>query len=298
MILLIFLLYIISGTKLASDADIGPGSRIVWLVPISMVAFLTLAVQWGNMPFRYLIPALAIMTGLEVQIFDFDLPATWRGRAASLGLFAVGLLLYLVVRLWIKHFVLPKGWDEGVYLEDIFFPLVIAAILAILMMVKRPSANFSIVLSVLILSVLTSLLTSNFRSMFVARPNQKQIELIFYPLSAFKSEITVTPGMRIYMASDTWSSVDQYWTAKNFEEKANLFNVYFDAGLSKGQVSSPEKTIISRDILQERYAYVFMRTYEWEQITADATVLTQVEQDYEVFTEPKGLLILLRAKSP
>jgi hypothetical protein len=298
LILLIFLLYIISGTKAASDPEIGLGNRIVWLVPISMVAFLILSVEWGKLPFRYLIPALALMTSLEVQIFDFDLPATRRGRAVLLGLLTAGVLLGLVARLWIKHSALPKGWDEGIYLEVVYFPLIITAILAVLMMVKRPSANFSIVLGVLILSVLTSLLSSNLRSMFIGRSNQQTTELVFYPFSAFTSEITVTPGMQVYMASDTWVSVDQLWIAKNFEEKANLFNVYFDAGLSKSQVTSPENTDISRDILQERYNYVFMRTDEWEQIAADTPVLAQVEQDYEIFSEPRGLLILLKAKGP
>ena len=298
-IFLIFILYIISGIRVATNSDIRISSRIVWLIPLAMVAFLILSAQWGGkLPFRYIVPALAVMTSLGVQNFNFNLPTTWRDRMTLFGLFVAGILLYVFARVWIKHSILSRGWDEGIYLEAVFFPLIILAILAILIMVKRPSAVFSIILTVLIMSVLTSQLASNFRRMFIARLNQIQTALVFYPFSAFTSVINVTSGMQIYMASDTWSSVDQYWIAKNSEEKAYLFNVYFDAGLSKTQVTSPEETIISQDILQELYTYVFMRTYEWEQIMTEPLVLSKLEQDYDVYTEPRGLLILLKAKSP
>lgn len=297
-LLLIFLLYIISGIKTAADPENRVGGAFVWLVPVLMVAFLAFTVQWGRLPFRYLIPPLAMMASLGVQVFKFDLPVTWRGRAALFGLFSAGMLIYLAVRMWIKHFMLPRGWQEGLFLEIVLFPIILTALLGILMALKKPSTTTSIILIVLVLAILASNLTSNFRSMFISRPNQEKAELVFYPLSAFASEITVTPGMRIYMASNTWNSVDQYWIAKNHEEKAYLFNVYFDSGLIKQQVTSPENSDISRDILLEPYDYVLMQTYQWERIRTDAKVLVQVERRYEVFTEPKGLLVLLKARNP
>jgi hypothetical protein len=297
--LLIFLLYLISGIKAAADPEARFELRLLWLIPISMVAFLALTIgnQYG-MPFRYLLPALAIMCSLGVQLLNFEWPSTLRGRAILLGVFGGGMLLFLAVRLLIKHSLPASGWDEGVYLEAVFFPLVFSLILVVFLLLKRPSNMASAGLSVMIVAILTSHLTSNFRSMFIARPNQKQIELIFYPLSAFASDIEVTPGMQIYIASDTWTSVDQWWTAKNHEEMAYLFNVYFDAGLSRDQVTSPDNGDIGSDILQTRYSYVLMRTYEWARIEQDASILTRVQQDYDMFTEPKDLLVLLRARNP
>jgi hypothetical protein len=299
LILLVFLLFIGSGIKAAADPELKFCHRLVWLVPLAMVAFLAFGVgsQWG-MPFRYLLPPLAIMTSLGVQFLNFDWPATWRARAILATIFAAGMLLFLAVRLLIKHSMAARGWDVGLYLESVFFPIVLAGILAFLILLNRPSTRWSVVISVLIISILTSSLASNLRSMFIARPNQKQTELVFYPLSAFASDITVVPGMQLYIASNTWSSVDQYWIAKNHEEIAYLFNVYFDAGLSRDQVTSPEDGDISSDILQTRYNYVLMQTQAWEQIEGNAAVLAKVQQSYEVFLEPRGLLVLLRARNP
>jgi hypothetical protein len=297
--LLILLLFTASGIRAAANPEFRLHQRLVWLVPLAMIALLAFGVgsQWA-LPFRYLLPPLAIMVSLGVQILDFEWPPTWRGRAILAGIFAGGMLLYLIARLLIKHSMAAQGWDVGLYLESVFFPILLAGILAMLMLSGRLSTRRSMALSVLILAILASYLASNLRRMFIARPNQAQVALVFYPLAAFAEDVTLVPEMQIYMASDTWSSVDQWWIAKNHEEMTYLFNVYFDAGLSRDQVTSPEHGDIARDILQTRYNYVWMRTAAWEAIAGSPQLLAQVEQGYEVFTDPQGLLVLLRSRNP
>ena len=289
-----FLLYVLAGIK--PDEDLDPSHRLLWWLPLGLIVFVSLSanISWGP---RFLMPAIPIICVLAPQFLSFEIPNSTRERIRAGVLSFVVIILLLVIRI-IMRFALPKlGVDNSLFLVNIYEPAIFSTILAIAFFWKRISFPQSAVITILIISLLISPLSTNFRMMFLTHPNQVTSQTIFYPFSAFSDEINFTPNTRMLISLNTWQAVGNPYSTKNVDEVMDLFNVYFNANSTKSNYTiEMEQTAVKVEILNSQYSYALISMEDWKYLTSDPLTSHTLNLKYQIYFEPKNLVVLLKAK--
>ncbi len=295
-LLIPFCLYVISAVKYARGQESYPGVRLVWLVPLAVIVFVTATVnsQWGFLP-RYIYTAFPFICMLAPQFLDFDLADSNKSKQLQVILiFVSGLALISLGRLAIRIFMPGLGWDIKSFLTIVFIPVLFSILLGLSFYWKTPSLFTSIVITVLVLGIITIPLAENAKTVFVRRPNQVASQRLFYPFSAFRDQILYSPDMQLYVSLDTWNEVDMSAFVKDRNELSALFNIYFAASSRKTNFTlAAKQEDIDNDLLSSSYDYALLSHGEWKTITHDQALVSQLKQVYQVFLDEKNLVVLL-----
>ena len=292
-LLVITLLYILSGIK---GSGFSLPRRLVWLYPLALILFLSLSIgnRYGFSP-RFAYPALPVLCLLGVQLLRFDPPANraaWREAAIWT---AAGLVMVVLCRLALKYVVPKIGWDSLEFYYVVFAPLLIMGILAIGFLVSQVGMKTSILLSLLILSLLITPLTRNFKVTVLTHPNQVNAAPVYYPFQSFSDEIHFTPAMRMFIADDVWVVMGNPWSTKNIDEVVDVFDVSFRANAQRSNITfSGLKSDNLDAVLDQSYTYLLFSQTDWDLFAADPAALAQVQQHYRVFHDPQNLLVFLQ----
>jgi hypothetical protein len=300
-LLIPFSLYLISGLKASADPETGPELRLVWLVPLAEILFVivTIGNQWGYNS-RFVFPILPCICLLGPQFLNlhFSTLATRKERVSAIVLVASGLALIVFARLIVRYLAPRIGWDIGVYLAVVFIPVFLTIILGLAIYWKRISVRESFIISVLLIAILTIPLVHNFKVMVRDHPNLEKSQEIFYPFSAFSGQIHFTPAMLLYIQNNVWDLMGESEYAKDRNEIAAIFNVYFDASSTKENfVLSGNPSSIPSDLLANPYTDALISFAEWQRIAADPQIKSLLEQKYQAYFENKQVLVLLKAKT-
>ena len=290
--LLPFLLYLISGIN--AKWRFKPAIRLIWMVPISLVIFLTIMTLWRSykVDLRFFFPALPILCFLAPQFLDFELPAT---RSAQFR-FWLYLILTAFVCLGINYAIRPLsshmslGFDA--LLNIIIYPLVVSILILLAFYLKKYSYKTVLIPVACILSMTIYPIRTNIKYMAVLHQNVAFVQHRFYPFSAFASQLSFTPDMQFYVSSNLHQELDMLSTDKN--EVTAMYNVYFDshAGNTNFKLSkSPD--MIFPDLHQGSYDYVLLTIQDWQRITTDPSILSWLETRYSYFENPEKPVVLL-----
>jgi hypothetical protein len=289
-----FMLYVLAGIK--PDKDLDPSHRLLWWLPLGLIVFVSLSanITWGP---RFLMPAIPIISVLAPQFLNFEIPNSTQKRFQAGILIFVMIVLLLVIRISMR-FALPKfGVDNSLFLVNIYEPVIFSTILAIAFFWKRISFPQSAVITILIIALIVSPLSTNFRMMFLTHPNQVTSQTIFYPFSAFSDEINFTPNTRMLISLNTWQAVGNPYSTKNVDEVMDLFNVYFNANSTRSNYTiEMEQTAVKVDILNSDYDYVLISMGDWQFLSSDPLTNRILEQKYQVYFEPRNYVVLLKEK--
>ncbi len=295
-----FILYLVSAAKAAREDDTYPGSRLVWLVPLAVIVFITATVnsQWGFEP-RYIYTAIPLICLLAPQFLDMNLARASSNieRLRPLIILFGGLVIILLARLAIRFLLPGLVWDLGSFLEIIFIPILLSTILALSIYWKSPSLAGSMLITVLIIGIITIPMADNAKIVFIKRPNQVASQKLFYPFSALQDRIHYSPSMRMYVSLDTWNEVDMSGFVKDRTELSSLFNLYFSANSDKTNFTlSIQQVNIPSDLLSASYDYALLSHAEWKTITRTGDLVSQLKQDYQVYLDEKNMVVLLTHK--
>jgi hypothetical protein len=173
--------------------------------------------------------------------------------------------------------------------------------LAIEFLNKQPSNQLAVTTIALVLALLAPPLIRNVKVMILERPNQKIVQGMLYPFSAFRREIQYKPTMQFFIASDTWNVVGASSVIDMLTEDQNstmsLFNLYFypnEYATSRNFIDSAKRTLTYYDIDSTEYDYVVITRLNWENINRiDAFELLQ---KYELFYDEQRLLVMLKKR--
>ncbi|HSB67234.1 MAG TPA: hypothetical protein VLD65_11695 [Anaerolineales bacterium] len=299
-LLIPFTLYIVSAMKAAREVESYPGMRLVWLIPLAVIAFVSMTVskQWGFAP-RYVIAILPFVAFLAPQFLNLDLGAgqnkTQRQRA--LVVFVTGVLIVVIARIAIR-FIVPKiGWDIGLFLEIVFIPILLAIILALSFSWKMPSLLVSIVIAILILAIVSIPIVNNVKYAVRDHPNLHYSQELFYPFSAFPDQIHYTADMRMYVSLNIWNLMGMSAYVKDRNELSAVFNIYFNARSSIDNFTLTDgSTDIAQDLLSTNYNYALLSREDWQVATQEEGMASRLEQIYQVFQEDTQRVVLLKLK--
>ncbi len=290
-----FILYLLSGLR---TNDLAVTRRLVWLVPLALIILLSISIgnKWGFDP-RFVFPVLPAICLLVPQLFNFELPTARRDQLAAAILFLAGLVVLVLVRLLMK-FLLPKlGWNITTYVNVVLYPVLITCLLAIYYFSSRPGIKTSTVTFILLVGLLVSPLVRNFKVLFITHDNLKNSQIIFYPFSAFSNQLVYSPRMEMYISANIWSILGNPFSTKNVDEVVNAFDIYFNVNSSRDNftIDSPNQDNIL-GVLNKGYGYILLSQASWQSLVTDPQVLLVAEQKYQIFHDPKNLLILLEAR--
>ncbi|MBN2388461.1 MAG: hypothetical protein JXB85_15700 [Anaerolineales bacterium] len=297
-----FLLYLVSGIKTLPDQPVP--NRLLWLVPLAGVLFLVATVnnKFGFQN-RFLIPVYPVIALLGVQCLDLELPATRRGWLTLVGVLGAGVVLPVGIRFGIRPLVYASGLDFGQWLEIIFQPVLITLLLAALFLSRRTTSWALLAVIFSLAGLLVSPLLANARAMLVEQPIHALTQFDYYPFIRFADQIAYAPGMRVYVSSGIPALTDHQgdqtasMLAADRNELASMFNIYFDtrAPAESFFLSGPGADPAA-EILGGRYDYILLTAVEWQAISSAPQTLAGIEARYQVFTEPGGRVVLLKAR--
>ena len=101
----------------------------------------------------------------------------------------------------------------------------------------------------------------------------------------------------MFIAKDTWDIVGNPYFTSNVDAILDTFNIYFDVNSTRTNfiftVVDPGKYA---DIVSADYSYIIITKPEWEKMSQLQQVVSVVNQNYQMFFEPKGILVLLKAR--
>ncbi len=289
-----FFLYILSGLWALKNPGLQLGHRLFWLVPLALVLFVTLTVgnQWGFLP-RFMFPVLPILCLLGPQFMSLEgLNVKENARAIGwivLGFAGLGIVL-LAARVFVPR--LHGGW--GSFLATLYLPFAITLLLALTFLWKPLSQAGA---PLLVLALLSNPLVSNFKTMVIQSPNKEEAQRIFYPFSAFASHIHYTPDMRFYVAKRTWYVMGVAPVAKDGNEIASIFNVYFRASSTHANYTlQTDASDVTSDIFSIKYTYVLLSLNEWQMLDTNPDLSAKVTASYQVVPDGQKKLYLLVGK--
>ncbi|MEZ0397252.1 MAG: hypothetical protein ABWK53_12590 [Anaerolineales bacterium] len=297
-----FILYLLSGARTAPKLD-WP-YRLLWLLPLGGLLFLMFTANniWG-FESRHLLPSYAVLAALAPQFIDFRLPTEKNSTRRAWLLLTAALLLPVGLRFALRPLVYAEGIDFGQFLDILFHPLLLTLLLGALFLTKHETPSGWFIPIFCIVGLLTSPLLANARLLFIEHPNQALARFDFYPFSQFAAHIEVAPATRIYVDSDISAYVQESnrlqvpMLATDRNELTSMFNVYFDARAGASQFSlssSPEE--IAADLLAGDYDYAFLTVPHWSSLAGQPEVAARLQQQYQLYTEPQGLVVLLASR--
>jgi hypothetical protein len=290
-----FVLYILSGLK---TSHLNGTRRWVWTLPLTIILFVTVTIgnRWGIVG-RFVLPAIPAICLLWPQSLDLHFPRDQRNRNSAGLLICGGLVAIFGIRL-LMRVILPKlGWDTLTFLNVVLYPILLVGILGIYFIFTKPGLKSSIILSLLVLALLVSPIISNFNAVFINGYNQTTAQEIFYPFSSFSKQIVFTSQMRMYISTDTWHAVGNPYYTKSTDKVLDIFNDYFDAASTRVNFSYTSfKLDDAAALLSSQYTYILLSRADWRILANDPSAVSLVKQNYQVFFDPKMILVLLKAR--
>ena len=220
---------------------------LTWLLPIALLAFLTLTMVPGTVPVleRYLFPCLPVLCIWGGQLIDpralaacvvpgSALPnAESRtlqpplSRRAWLILPCVGVTVLAIAFLEIQVFKLtiPGAWQNGMAFHlGTVVPSAVMLLWLALLFLKEDTRVRALSISLCVLAVLSY--PSVMNVLGVAAGNRKaRGERRFYPLKVFGSDMRIGNGVRYYITDDMHLPVGGWMLSRDVDSSMWMFNL-------------------------------------------------------------------------
>jgi hypothetical protein len=295
-----FTLYLISGVKPNSLPRNSRGIRLIWLLPLLSIMFVTIAIgsKYEYLP-RFVYPAVPVMCLLGPQFLNLDLRtiANRRRRITALAVFLGGLLVMVLIRTLMKPIFQNKGWDVTTFMAAVFIPILFSTILALVFFWRKIPLPVSYLIAVLIIAIAIIPISHNLKQIVINQPNRIFSENYLYPFSAFSDQIKFDPAMQFYISNDVWRKMGTSYFAKDPNEISSLFNVYFDSRSTKSNFKmASDLKEIGKNILSSRFPDVLLSIDDWRNLAASDDFKEQVENKYQIYFDPQSILVLLKSK--
>ena len=290
--LLPFLLYLIAGIK--AEGRFNPPLRLLWLVPISLIIFLTIMTLWRSykVDLRFFFPSLPILCFLGVQFIPFEMPSLKTLKIR----FWLYLALTVVFCLGINFAIRPLSNQMSVSFDGllnlIVYPLILSILILLAFYVKKYSYKTVLIPVACIVSMTIYPIRTNIKYLAILHQNESVVQHRFYPFSTFANNLSFTTDMRFMVSSSLHQELDMLSTDKN--EVTSMYNVYFDSHARNTNFKlSASPDMISNDLYQGDYNYALLTQKDWQLLAQDPSNLAWLEAHYSVFKDPNLPLCLL-----
>lgn len=299
-----FLLYAVSGVRVGASRQ--GAWRLLWLYPIALLVFLTIAflTHGYTVEGRLLLPALPLMCILGVQAIGAEGEKTKREGLILGGtvLACAGVIVGMVVLLSRARF--QPAWDWKAHFNSIVTPLALSILLGLLFLTKQRGRGYAAATLACLLLLCLPRAIGQFETMIIKRPNQVRTETMFYPLAAFSDEIDFDEGMRMYISPTIPGEMRMLMRRK--EEVRSMFNIYFNVNAKMGNFLFPAVydprtkayayTDPQESMLAMEYDQAILAMSDWERLQENPAGLEVILAAYDVTVDRYNILVFLERK--
>jgi hypothetical protein len=293
--LLPFLLYLISGIK--TEGHFNPPLRLLWLVPISLIIFLTFMTLWRSykVDLRFFFPSLPILCLLGVQFIPFEMPTLKSLRIQFWLYLALTVIFCLGINFAIRPLSNRISVSFDALLNLIIYPLILSILILLAFYVKKYSYKTVLIPVACILSMTIYPIRTNIKYLAILHQNESVVQHRFYPFSTFTNNLSYTPDMRFFVSSSLHQELDMLSTDKN--EVTSMYNVYFDSHARNTNFKlSTSPDMISTDLFQGDFNFALLTQNDWQLLTQGTSNLAWLERHYSVYEDPNLPIYLLVQK--
>lgn len=287
-ILLVFLLYLISGFR--SRRKVDPQLRLLWIYPLIMAAFVTLNMLKITFGFieRFYFPALPVLAMLAPQALRIVWPKERREWVGFVLLAAAAGALMLVLRAVMMDYAASMRFDFARLLDSIYYPVLLSLLLASLVWVKRFHWAVSIVPLFCIAAMLFSPLLYTHKY-FVRLPKiQERYDQMMAPFEEFSSQMDVEGGQVLLVSAALDRELEMLSDDPN--DITGMYNFYFDRRLTENNVIiGYNNALVKRFLLEKDITKALVTADEWDRLS----VSTEILERYASFPSKEGSFYLL-----
>lgn len=289
------LLYLLSGAK--HGGRFPPAVRVLWIVPLALIAFLSLSMirgDWGIRP-RHLFPVLPLLCVTGAQVLRFEAPARLRERAWLAGGVALALVGLGLVRSIGMLAADRLETQFAAILSSVLFPIALSGLLAVLMLRDKGSVP-TLGLTLMLASVtLYGSLQTSLVEVFVVRTVARQYDERVYALRVFEQHIAYSDSTRILVSTNAAAGL---WNpSANPDTMLSLFNLHFDASSTRANFAHLDlERARLEQVLAPDYDYVLLTAQDWQALTDPPGARAALEGAYQVLDEPRQDFYLLVAR--
>jgi len=290
-----FLLFLFSGAVLSKE--LAPQKKMLWVFPFVLVSFITLnmlKIPWGFIE-RFFFPALPVLALLAPQFLRFELPRTRKRWAIFAAIAAAVLLAYYLLRIAIMRYVVSIDWDYAKFVETIFFPIVLSALLAAVLWVQRwKLANIALPLFCLFW-LLLSPLTYTYKYIYNISFTGQIFEQIYYPFSSLQAYIPQRSDVVMYVSAAMQTELGML--SDDLYEVVAMYDLYFDQRISRDQIRMAyDQEDIPAGLTAQQFDFAFLTSQEWDYLQTQSLAFQQVQERFAIHLDPLGQFVLLVEK--
>jgi hypothetical protein len=286
------LLYLLSGAK--HGGRFPPAVRLLWIVPLALIAFLSLSMirgDWGIRP-RHLFPILPMLCVTGAQALRFEVPGRLRERLWLAGGLALALLGLALVRSIGMVAAERLETQFATILSSVLFPIGLSGLLALVILVDRYSVPTVALKLMLVGVVLYGALQTSLTELFVIRTVARQYDERVYALRVFERDIAYSDSTRMLVSMNAAAGL---WNPSgNPDTMLSLFNLHFDAGSTRANFAHLDlEQARLEQILAPGYDYILLTDEDWQALADPPGARAALEGAYEVLDEPRQDFYLL-----
>ncbi len=233
-LLLPFMLFILGAVRLAPSQP--PQSRLLWLYPLLMAAFVTLnmlKITYGFIE-RFYFPALPVIAMLAPQVIDIEWPQNRRQWIWFSLLLAAAFALMLALRSAMLAYAASLQFEYTRFLDSIYYPLLLSLLLASLLWVKRFHWSAAVFPLFCIGAMLFSPLLYTHKYYFRIPKVRERYDQLMAPFAEFAGSLELHQGDVLLVSAALERELEMLSNDPN--EIIGMYNFFFDGRINEDNV--------------------------------------------------------------
>jgi len=301
-----FVLYLMIGWKSVSR-EFSAREKLVWLIPLVLLLFITYARSTFWVLPRYFSPAIPLVCVWAAQFFWFDVSGTVligkTRQAIPRVLVAAGLIVLAFFVVYVLMSFMPRvseyykfmrydilrvrfKTDENVFYAVGIVPLVVTILLVTSVFIKKRGLTVLFILFMCLFLLVWHPFRSNFDGM---KATADKSRWRFLPYEVFKGEIKFEKDIKVLVSEDIHNR--SWMLGTNVDRQCWMFNIFFN------QKYNDEHFIHGtwEDILKGNYTYGILTWRDWEGIRKEHNV-DHLLKDYILKADNATRIILFKER--
>ncbi|MBM3136812.1 MAG: hypothetical protein FJZ98_01345 [Chloroflexi bacterium] len=271
-ILLVFLLYIVSGFMTRRKAH--PQLRLLWIYPLIMAAFVTLNMLKITFGFieRFYFPALPVLAMLAPQALRIVWPKE-RREWIGFGLMAAAAgALMLILRSVMMDYATSMRFDFARLLDSIYYPVLLSLLLASLIWFRRFHWAVSIILLFCIAAMFFSPLLYTHKY-FVRLPKiQDRYDHLMAPFEEFSGQFDIANGQVLLVSAGLDRELEMLSDDPN--DITGMYNFFFDRQIMENNVTiGYNYPLVKRFLLEKNIFKALVTADDWARLSSSTDIL-------------------------
>jgi len=290
-----FVLYLLIGWK-SVGREFSLREKMVWLIPLVLMVFLTYARSTFWVLPRYFSPAIPLICVWAAQFFRFDVSGTVSvdksGRPIPRVLVAAGLIVLAFFVVYVLMSFIPRVSEYYKFMrydvlsvrfktsENVFYavgivPLTVTILLATSVLVKKRGLTVLFISFMCLFLLVWHPFRSNFDGM---KATADKSRWRFLPYEVFKGEIKFEKDIKVLVSEDIHNR--SWMLGSHVSRQCWMFNIFFNQRYAEDNFIHGTQ----EDILKGGYTYGFITAWEWEDIGKKHNV-DHLKKDYNMRLE-------------